>query len=426
MSNALALAGTSAVLHSLLNNVFNGAGLGSVTVTAVAPDIAQSSQTGSPTLQVNLFLHQVTPNAAWRNVALPSLSADGRSRLLNEPLALDLHYLLTAYGTHDFEAEALLGYAVQALHQMPVLTRSDIQAALNAPLNTGSTFGNANLNTILTLAGLADQVELLKITPATLGREEMAWLWTALKADYRPTFPFQVTVVLIQAQGATNAPLPVASRSLTAQAGLLTSIISATPPSGKSAACLGDTVTVSGTGLANAVAIFLSNVYLGIQFGPIVPSSVTNTSLRFVLPNDPGPNTSPPSPPSPPSTPLPSGFYLMSAQIQPPGLPTPASSNSVPLAVGPRITSGLPSSVTGASFTLNPTCSPTVLPRQQVSLILGSQEILALPFQAATNAPTFNFTNVAAGTYLVRLRVDGVDSPVTYTPPPGSPTIPVT
>jgi hypothetical protein len=219
MSNALALAGTSAILQYILNNVFNGAGLGSVTVTAVAPDIAQNSQTGSPALQVNLFLHQVTPNAAWRNIDLPWLSADGKTRLQNQPLALDLHYLLTAYGTHDFEAEALLGYAVLALHQTPVLARSDIQAALNGPLNTGTTFGNANLNAILNLAGLADQVEMLKVTPATLGREEMAWLWTALKADYRPTFPFQVTVVLIQAQADTNAALPAATRAISAQAG---------------------------------------------------------------------------------------------------------------------------------------------------------------------------------------------------------------
>jgi hypothetical protein len=413
MSNALALAGTSAILQYILNNVFNGAGLGSVTVTAVAPDIAQNSQTGSPTLQVNLFLHQVTPNAAWRNIDLPWLSADGKTRLQNQPLALDLHYLLTAYGTHDFEAEALLGYAVLALHQTPVLARSDIQAALNGPLNTGTTFGNANLNAILNLAGLADQVEMLKVTPATLGREEMAWLWTALKADYRPTFPFQVTVVLIQAQADTNAALPVATRAISAQAGLLSSIISVTLPTGRSAACLGDTVTVSGTGLGNAVSVTLSNAYLGIQSGPIVPSSVTNTSLQFVLPN----NATPP---------LPSGVYLMSVQTQAPGLSTPTSSNSLPLAVAAQITSPLPASVTGASFTLNPTCSPALLPRQQVSLIVGGQEVLAAPFQTTTNTPTFNFTGVAAGTYLVRLRVDGVDSPVTYTPPPGSPTLTVT
>ena len=420
MSNALAIAGTSAVLYQMLNSVFASTGFGSVTVTALAPDIVQSSQSSAPTLQVNLFLHQVTPNAGWRNMGLPSVSADGQSRLRNQPLALDLHYLLTAYGKENFEAEALLGYAVQALHQTPVLTRSDIQAALNPPPSTG----NTNLNGSLDLAGLADQVEMLKVTPATLGREEMAWLWTALKADYRPTFPFQVTVVLIQAEGTTNAPLPVATRNVTIQAGLLCSINSVTPPSGKSVASFGDTITISGTGLSNAVGVSLSNAYLGVQYGPVVPSSVTNTSVQFALPAlSVGLNTSPPV--SPPGSPLPSGVYSLSVQVQPPGTPTTMSSNSLPLAIAAKITSGLPASVTGPSFTLTPTCSPALLPRQQVSLILGSQGVVALPFQSMTSTPTFNFANIASGIYLVRLRVDGIDSPVTYTPPPGSPIIQV-
>jgi hypothetical protein len=94
--------------------------------------------------------------------------------------------------------------------------------------------------------------------------------------------------------------------------------------------------------------------------------------------------------------------------------------------VAPQITSALPASVTGPSFTLNPTCSPALLPRQQVSLILGSQEIPAVPFQFSTNTPSFNFANVASGTYLVRLRVDGIESQVNYAPAPGSPTIQVT
>jgi Pvc16 N-terminal domain len=415
MSSALAIAGTSAVLYQMLNSVFASTGFGSVTITALAPDLVQSSQNSAPTLQVNLFLHQVTPNAGWRNVDLPSVSADGKSRLRNQPLALDLHYLLTAYGKENFEAEALLGFAVQALHQTPILARSDIQAALNPPPSAG----NSNLNGSLDLAGLADQVEMMKVTPATLGREEMAWLWTALKADYRPTFPFQVTVVLIQAEGPTNAPLPVATRNIAAQAGLLSSIISVSPPPGQSAACPGDSVTVSGLGLNNAVGVTLSNAYLGVQFGPIAPSTVTNTSIRFVLPN-------PPLQGSPPSTPLPAGVYLLSVQVQPATMPASISSNSLPLAIAPRITSALPPSVKGASFTLNPTCTPAVLPRQQVSLIVGSQEVLAVPFQSNISTPVFDFSNVTPGTHLVRLRVDGIDSPVSYTPAPGSPTIQVT
>src|SRR5271170_2430373 len=173
MSNALAIPGVTAVLQHFLNNVYNNVHsvLGGVKVSAVAPDIVQTSlgSGAHAPLQVNLFLHQVTPNAAWRNVGLPSLAADGGTVLKNPPTALDLHYLLTAYGSEDNHAEALLSYAVAFLHDNPVLPRAQIDAALTAlPAN--------HFNDGLRLSGLASQIEMVKITPATLGREEMAWL----------------------------------------------------------------------------------------------------------------------------------------------------------------------------------------------------------------------------------------------------------
>ena len=71
MSSALAISGVTAVLQYSLNSIYNpGAGLGSVTVSAIAPDLVPTDVggNGSDTLQVNLFLHQVTPNqvgAMW-------------------------------------------------------------------------------------------------------------------------------------------------------------------------------------------------------------------------------------------------------------------------------------------------------------------------------------------------------------------------
>ena len=128
MSNALAISGVTAVLEYLLTGVYSGSGLGSVAVSAKAPDLVQAGlASGSDSsLQVNLFLHQVTYSAAWRNVGQPSVGADGSTRLKNPPLALDLHYLLTAYASEDCAAEALLGYAIQMMHETPVLARSVI------------------------------------------------------------------------------------------------------------------------------------------------------------------------------------------------------------------------------------------------------------------------------------------------------------
>ena len=62
------------------------------------------------------------PTPAGATSGLPSRDASGRLRLTNAPLALDLHYLLSAYSGGDLHAEILLGYAMQLLHEMPVLT----------------------------------------------------------------------------------------------------------------------------------------------------------------------------------------------------------------------------------------------------------------------------------------------------------------
>ena len=80
MSNALAIAGVTAVIKDLLDNgmidqaITDILGAG-VSVTSMAPDTVSLDNSHVP--QLNLFLHQVTPNVAWRNAALPSRDAAG-------------------------------------------------------------------------------------------------------------------------------------------------------------------------------------------------------------------------------------------------------------------------------------------------------------------------------------------------------------
>ncbi len=319
MSNALGIAGVTAVLESLLQNILTNANLGSgsAKASAVAPDVVQASLgTGASTqLQVNLFLHQVTLNSAWRNVDLPSVGADGATRLAAPPLALDLHYLLTAYASEDFEAEMLLGYGVQFIHENPVLPRSQIRSTLAALAKQQSA---SPLSALLAASGIAaDQIEMIKITPATLGREEVAWLWTALKADYRPTFPFQVSTVLVQSQAPLLSTLPVLQRQLSAVPSVgppLPTLTEVDPPSGQPAACLGDVVTVKGVNLAGAIGVVLANARLGIMQTLTPLANVQAASLQFTVPNPslPAPQTLNP-------TDLPAGVYLLAAHAGPAG-----------------------------------------------------------------------------------------------------------
>lgn len=216
MSNALAIASVTAVLKDLLNNGLIdhdvSATVGNVTVTALSPDRIDTT-TLNPTSQLNLFLYQVTPNAGWRNVGLPSRNANG-DRLSNQPLALNLHYLLTAYGALEYHSEILLGYGMQLLHETPVLTRDAIRTAL-APPSPVSGGGNLppEMQALFT-SELAEQVEQVKISPETLNTEEISRMWTAFQARYRPSAAYQASVVLIESRQPVKSALPVRARNV--------------------------------------------------------------------------------------------------------------------------------------------------------------------------------------------------------------------
>jgi hypothetical protein len=408
MSNALAISAVSAVLQYWLSQVFgNSPALSSVIVSAKAPDILQTEiQAAGPQMRLNVFLHQVTHNAAWRNAELPSLAADGSTQLSSPPLALDLHYLMTAYGTEDWEAEALLGYAILMLHDNPVLARSDIATALqNLP-------PAEPLATALTTTGLADQIEMLKVVPEALGREEMAWIWSALKSDYRPTYFFLVSVVLIKSPAMTLSALPVLQRNISAQPGLVTGLPTLTavmPPNGQPAAQLGDTVTVSGAALASPSSVQLTNARLGIS--QVLPATAgsSEASIQFTVPNPALP------PPQPDPADLPAGMYSLSATFPVAGQAT--VSNSLPMSISATIdASWAPGTLTqGSNVTVSVPCVPYLRPGQEVSLLVGGQQAPADPFTTPTRSPSFTFATLrptGGSAVPVRLRVDGVDSPI--------------
>src|SRR5439155_24551314 len=120
----------------------------------------------------------------------------GRRRLWTPPLALNLHYLLSAYSGGDLHAEILLGYAVQLLHETPVLARQAIRTALNPSPPVGNVLPPALR--ALADSRLEDQIEQIKITPEYLNTEEMSKLWTATQSHFRPTAAYMASVVLIE------------------------------------------------------------------------------------------------------------------------------------------------------------------------------------------------------------------------------------
>lgn len=422
MAGPFAVAAVTAVLKDLLNDGMANhdlSALGNVTVTALPPDRIPVTAADEKS-QLNLFMFQVAPNLGWRNNALPSRSASGE-RLTNPPLALDLRYLVTAYGKEEFHAEALLGYAMQVLHENPVLTRDMINATLKPALPPGVTLP-PGLGLIST-SDLAEQLELVKITPAYLGAEEMSRLWSAMQAKYRPTAVYTLSVVLIVGGKSQKSALPVlkqgdAGTGPQAQANLVPpfpAIDNYALPKNQVEGLLGDLVTVSGHHFAGdtakpadvTVAVRLMTLRLAAPILVAVPVGArTDKGLTFIIPNTP--------------LALPAGVYTMAVAVTPTAPPSETtSSNEVPLAIAPVITGGLGAPIARAASdvvtglgtaTINITCSPDVLPEQRVTLTLGAKEVPANPHPALTSSLTFVAKNMAAGEFLVRLGVDGAES----------------
>jgi len=215
MSTALAIASVTQVLKDLLNDGFidndiTGTINGNVKVTSLPPDLVVLSN--EEPAQLNLFMYHVTPNPGWRNERYPSMNSSGE-RTANPPLALDLHYLLTAYCSNELHTEILLGYGMQLLHENPVLIRDAIRKSLTPPSSVNGTGLPINLQSLST-SKLAEQVELVKIIPEPMNADELSKLWTAFQSKFRPSAAYMATVVLIESSRSTKAALPVKERNI--------------------------------------------------------------------------------------------------------------------------------------------------------------------------------------------------------------------
>jgi hypothetical protein len=415
MSSPLAIGAVSAVLRNLLDNGFInvGAPLSPVKVTAVAPDTIKLDHPNDPP-SLNLFLYRTSLNQGWAEVGLPSFDGNG-TRVSSPPLALNLHYLLTAYGSSDFQAEILLGYAMHLLHERPVLDRASIRRALD-PSPLGATILPPAFQA-LTAADLADQVEGVTITPEPMDTEEMSRLWSAIQAHYRPTASYVVSVVLIEARKPSRTPLPVLSRGLVdiatgrdrgvfVEPSLLPpfpTIVKVEPPLEQPAARLGETVRLSGHHLdgASTVARFAHRL-LDKPNEVVVGPSADSTGIDVTLPSGAGAEKD-----------WPAGVYLVTVSLIRPGETDPRTSNVAAMLLAPQpqlppTTISRNASTRKVTVTLN--VKPQLRPAQDAELTIGGDSGPVKAHTTATSTLTFELGDVAPGAQWVRLTVDGVES----------------
>jgi hypothetical protein len=417
MSSFLAVSAVTALLRDLLNDGLVRQRVPDIlqatpTVEALPPDLVESISHGE--IRLNLFLHKVSPNSGWRNVDLPSRNGDGE-RISDPPLALDLHYLLTAYAKQNFQAEILLGCAMQLLHETPVLLRTAIRQRQQA-----WSVGTDDLLKALATAELAEQAEQIKIVPHSADAEEVSKLWTGFQAHFRPTAAYQATVVLIESQRVSRSPLPVLTRgpedrgviAVADMTPAFPTLTAATAPKGQIGAQLGDVLTLRGHHLDGSnVAVRFTNHRLRrvlevTRFQSHTPSKIA-VRLRDAVDRDARAG----APPARPSRLWSAGVYSAAVLLQRPGETFRRTTNDLPFALAPEIQRVVPTrDRSGRETIFTVTCRPEVRPEQRASLTVGNLEIQAQAHSTPTDTLTFIARSVAPGEYFVRLRVDGVDS----------------
>ncbi|MEL7331632.1 MAG: DUF4255 domain-containing protein [Cyanobacteria bacterium J06560_2] len=401
MSNALAIAAVTATLRNLINRRLND-DAGSGSVTAKPPDKARDNREG--TNQINLFLYRTHHNNGFQS---------GRH------LALNLYYLVTAYGQNDDDilAHQLLGLAMQTLHEFPVLNPADIRTALGE-------------------SDLQNQVEKVKISPLSLNLEEISKMWSTFQTQYRISAAYEATVVLIDSRrkGAALPVLSIGSRLTSGKESGIQVFGNATAPQ-VPFPTLTSTVFPSEQ---TSLQLGQSFVLRGYQL-----SSTTNTQVQFkhtlrTTPIELATTTTPEGDLqvtlAPSNNPWLAGSYTLSVTGESNG--SSFTTNALPFSLAPTITLAT-QTLTANNRQLTLDCQPPVwlwrrsdrpdrLRGQTVSLLVDQQELLPLPDSLPeldkeptqvdpqpseqVTSLTFDLSKVSPGSHFVRLRVDGIDS----------------
>ncbi len=392
MSNSMAIAAVTTTLQSIL---FLGVRdeLGSGRITTLPLDKARSKEEGN---QVNLYLYHTAINMGWKNIPKP---ARPKGTMEKPPLGLDLFYLVTVYGEKDSEAKShrLLGRVMSILHDHSTLKAAEIEAATATELPESD---------------LHKQTEQILITSQSLTHEEMSQVWRGFQAQYRASLAYQVSVVLIDSKLPIDLALPVLPR-LPDGRGAIAQIFTGEAkleevllPNRQRSAQWGDVLILQGTNLTHPeMQVHLTHSQLSEPRVLLPLPGRTESELQVQLPN---------------LMAMPEaarewrvGFYTLSLVI--PREHGRWSSEAWPLAIAPQILSVDPLMVSAGAVTLTLTCTPPVLADQVVSLLLGDRgipvtEVEALAEENAVTELRVQVRDASPGIYVVRLRVDGVDS----------------
>jgi hypothetical protein len=407
MGDYLAVAAVTAVLQSLIREYVTrpDTKYGSVDVKSGRPIDLKASGADQNSTAIRIYLYQATPNPSLRNQDLPMYAGNGRVAQVPR-VALDLHYLIAFYGNEQqWVPQQLLGKVLSLFHSQPVLTAKVIETALLADQEQkGKLFTD---NDFLYGSGLAQQLESIRLTQTTLNLEELSKLWSILfQVPYALSVTFQASVVFIEEDVTVSQPLPVRERQIKALPFRQPQIMDVIP----SMLQAGETLTLRGQQLlADRTTLEFGNQYVAIQLG-----EGRANELAIPLPKD-----------------LQAGIHSVRVQhynnlgsSQAPDWRPVAASNLGAFVLQPAIR--LEQTSVRSGDKLKVSVIPPVGKQQAAFLLLNEENddpnarMFKLPAGqiAAPETGTLEFVltdnfdqkNIKAGTYFVRLAVDGVQS----------------
>lgn len=203
MASADAVAAVGLTLQTLLadripNPTNNGTPL---PVTLGHPGPERDPEGAVDEARINLFLYEIVEDCFLKNQEIPGLGHVGAYG--HPPLSLDLHYLLTVFGStangtffDETPAHQLLGSAMQILHDNSIVT--DTLVTRRPPAGR-----------LILDPALRDEYETIKITLRPLAIEDLSNVWTALELSYRLSIAYEVSVVQIESTRPRRHPRPV-------------------------------------------------------------------------------------------------------------------------------------------------------------------------------------------------------------------------
>jgi hypothetical protein len=341
---------------------------------------------------------------------LPTRDENGQA-LQRPRAAVDLHYLLTFYGAErQLEPQRLLGSVVRAIHSRNVLTDDLVRQTIMSP--TYSVFlGQSNP---------AEEVEMVKFTPTTLTLEELSRLWAVFfQTQYTLSVTYQASVVLIESEVPTRGALPVLERNVYALPFRQPVIESVKLDATVDGPIVAESrITIRGRALKGdrTLVSFGGSEALGIL------TEITDTEIKATLPNA-----------------LRAGIQGMQVEHQlmigtPPAPHRGFESNVAAFALVPTITPSFTRTSADGATAVNGDVTvasvPNVGKTQRVKLLLNEmsapdgRRARAYSFDAPknngiededqieTDEIVFPVAGVMPGDYLVRVQVDGAESPV--------------